>query len=73
MHFLPREIVTETAAVSGVANLSPAPALIKLKKWNACINVLILTPLKCIFFQKGYIKLIKSGCKDFYNVIEEFK
>ncbi len=34
MHFLSREIVTETAVVSAVANPSPAPALIALNIFN---------------------------------------
>ncbi len=51
MHFLSREIVTVTAVVSAVANPSPTPALIalnillKLKKFIACVNAQILTPL----------------------------
>ncbi len=35
MHFLSREKVTETAVVSGVANLSSAPALIALNIFYA--------------------------------------
>ncbi len=35
MHFLSREKGTESAVVSGVANPSPAPALIALNIFNA--------------------------------------
>ncbi len=35
MHFLSREIVTETAVVSAEANPSSAPALIALNIFNA--------------------------------------
>ncbi len=50
MHFLSREIVTEAAVVSAVANTSPAPALIVLNFiLRACVNALILTPLIYIY------------------------
>ncbi len=53
MHSLSRKKETEVAAMSGVANPSPAPALtafkknvhVKLKKIIAYVNTLILTAL----------------------------